>query len=101
VTPEFGRPPISRPSSTRLVSGEAIEMDIRLARLGSRALARMLDFCLQIALIIGLETGLSLLLSLSGSFDTAEQATLGVIVIIIGMLAYPVLLETFARGRTG
>jgi len=105
VTLEFGRPPISRrpgsrPASTRLVSGEAIELDIRLARLGSRALARMLDFCMQVALVAGLSVGLNLLLTLSGSVDTAEEAAVGVIVIIIGLLAYPVLMETFARGRT-
>jgi hypothetical protein len=34
----------------RLVSGEAVDLDIRLARAGSRALALMIDIVLQFVL---------------------------------------------------
>jgi uncharacterized RDD family membrane protein YckC len=89
-----------RPAGIRLVTGEAIVMDIRIARLGSRMLARLLDLCLQVAIGWILSFVLILLVTLSGAGDQASIAAVSVVTVVVTLVGYPVLMETLTRGRT-
>ncbi|WP_239312687.1 RDD family protein [Plantactinospora mayteni] len=86
-----------------LVSGEAVELDIRVARLGSRVLALLLDILVQFTLAVVLLTGAGILLSSllgPGALDAAALRglqTVGVVLILVG---YPVACETLNSGRT-
>ncbi|MFV2022721.1 RDD family protein [Micromonospora sp. LOL_023] len=88
---------------TRLVGGEAVEVEVRLARVGSRVFALLFDLIVQaaIALVLVVFAGL-LLSSLRPAVEVDEalgQAllTIGVITVLLG---YPVLCETLNNGRT-
>ena len=80
-----------------LVTGEAVVLDLRLARLASRGLAMAIDLLIQVA-------GLFLLLltvSLSaGGLDDALLAALSIAIGVVVFVGYPVTLETLTRGRT-
>jgi uncharacterized RDD family membrane protein YckC len=89
--------PGDAPAVTGLVSAEAVEIELRPARLPSRALALFIDCLIMIApgaLLV------SLVRAILVSFDDAlgEAAlTVGTVLIFVG---YPVLCETFLRGRS-
>lgn len=102
--PSAGSAPASRcGADAGLVSGEAVELDIRAARLGSRLLALLVDILVQLTLAILLLTSAGILLTslvgpgtMDGAVLTGLQ-TVGVVLILVG---YPVLCETLGRGRT-
>ncbi len=79
-----------------LVSGEAVSIDLRVARTGSRAIAAMLDFTLEIFLLIFASAVLANLVSL----DTAARSALSIGVFVLIFLGYPVIMETAWGGRT-
>jgi uncharacterized RDD family membrane protein YckC len=80
-----------------LVTGEAVVLDLRLARLASRGLAFALDVVVQlVALLI-----LVVVYGAAGpSLDTALLAAIGILVFVVVMVGYPVLFETLSRGRS-
>jgi uncharacterized RDD family membrane protein YckC len=83
-----------------LVIGDAVELDLPIARVSSRGLARLIDLIAQIGVLLLVGTVLSAIAAASGS---ADQAIFGVIVVVVEVTAfigYPVLLETLTRGRT-
>ena len=81
----------------RVVIGEAVELDVRTARLPSRALALGLDVVLMVALLVAL----LLVMSLVGSeVDDALAAAVGLGVVVVTFVGYPLLWETLTRGRT-
>jgi len=90
-------PPGDAPAATGLVSAEAVEIELRPARLPSRAIALFIDCLIMIApgfLVVGMVR------AILRSFDEAlgsAALTVGTVVIFVG---YPVLCETFLRGRT-
>jgi uncharacterized RDD family membrane protein YckC len=89
--------------SSGLVSGEAVEFDIRIARLGSRALALLVDILAQIGLAFILYLFFTLLLGLGfvvGFTDGALAAAAVVVLLTAVFIGYPVLLETLTGGRT-
>jgi uncharacterized RDD family membrane protein YckC len=88
------------PAGARLVSGDAVEMDVRYARLGSRAVARMLDVLAQIVLGILVESLASASLSTVTSIDPALASAMTIVVVVVVLVAYPTVMETFAGGRT-
>ncbi|MER7330104.1 MULTISPECIES: RDD family protein [unclassified Micromonospora] len=97
------RPP-ARPApwgDAGLVSGEAVELDVRAARIGSRVLALMLDILAQLVLALVLSIAVGIVLAnLAGLVDgalTGAVATVGLILVLVG---YPVLCERFNHGRT-
>ncbi|MDT0532435.1 RDD family protein [Micromonospora sp. DSM 115977] len=98
------RPP-ARPApwgDAGLVSGEAVELDVRAARIGSRVLALLLDVLAQAALmlVLSMSVGVALLNLPDGLVDGALAggiATVGLILVLVG---YPVLCERFNHGRT-
>jgi uncharacterized RDD family membrane protein YckC len=80
-----------------LVTGEAVPLEMRLAKLPSRALAILLDWGLLAAIGIPLAIALSSVLSTT---DPALQATLGLLGFIGLFVGVPVLVETLSRGRS-
>ncbi len=90
---------------TRIVTGEAVHLDVRVARLGSRALARIIDAVIQVVLYVILLIVFSIVASLLTSlgvvdFDFAVLSIVYIGALVVAMLGYPVLLETTTRGRT-
>ncbi|GAA4782349.1 RDD family protein [Actinomycetospora chlora] len=81
----------------RVVIGEAVELEVRTARLPSRALALGLDVVVMVVLLVLL----LLLTSLIGSeVDDALAAAVGIGVVVGVFVGYPLLWETLTRGRS-
>jgi uncharacterized RDD family membrane protein YckC len=80
-----------------LVTGEAVVLDLRIARLASRAVAMMLDLLLQGALLFGV---FLIVMLATPSSDTSLVLTVVLISFVLVMVGYPVLFETLSRGRT-
>ncbi|MGW5701292.1 RDD family protein [Amycolatopsis japonica] len=82
---------------SELVTGEAVVLDVRAAKLASRGLAMMLDVALQlVALVVAM-----LVLSQVAVFgDEALALTLFLVTLVLIMVGYPVICETLSRGRT-
>jgi uncharacterized RDD family membrane protein YckC len=89
-------------TSERLVNGEAVEVEIRYARLGSRGLALAVDIVVQ-ALLMALLLVVTLLVSVIMPGDLVDDAYLAavtVVVVIVVLIAYPTALETLTNGRS-
>ncbi|MFI5914551.1 RDD family protein [Dactylosporangium sp. NPDC051541] len=87
----------------RLVSGEAVELEVRVARAGSRVLALMLDIVLQTVLLFGLLVGTGIVVYLTlrtNIFDGGLFEAMIVILMAVVFIGYPVFWETILRGRT-
>ncbi|WP_244317119.1 RDD family protein [Micromonospora terminaliae] len=95
-------PPPAPWADAGLVSGEAVELDVRAARLGSRVLALLIDLVAQLVVALLLGTALSLLVvSLPGDvMDAALAGGMQLVLVVLVLVGYPVLMERFARGRT-
>jgi uncharacterized RDD family membrane protein YckC len=80
-----------------LVTGEAVVLDVRAAKLASRGLAMLLDVVIQlVAFIIAM-----IVLSQVAAFgDAALVLTLFLVTLVLIMVGYPVVFETLSRGRT-
>ncbi|TDB75815.1 RDD family protein [Micromonospora sp. KC723] len=86
-----------------LVSGEAVELDVRVARLGSRVLALLLDAVAQVALAVVfglLLTALAVRVLPAPLVDGAFYEALGTVFLVLVLVGYPVLSERFCHGRT-
>ncbi len=89
----------------RFLTGEAVHLDVRIARVGSRVLARLIDLVVQVVLAQVVTLAISILLVLAGSAGVVELdgALTGITIIItevVTFVGYPVVLETLTRGRT-
>ncbi|GAA4091228.1 RDD family protein [Actinomadura miaoliensis] len=80
-----------------LVTGEAVALDIRVARLASRGCAFLLDVFFQVTI---LNFGLSLVGMTSLVADEAWTAGLSIATMAAVVVGYPCLCETLTRGRT-
>lgn len=90
------------PGGERLVNAEAVELDVRVARLGSRALALLVDIAAQ-ALLLGLLMAallLGLVVVASDLVDEAFVDTMLRVVTIAVLLVYPTTMETLTNGRS-
>jgi uncharacterized RDD family membrane protein YckC len=88
---------------SELVSGEAVELEIRVARVGSRVLALLLDILIETLLFMILGTVVPLVILLITrfeNFDAAILSTIMIVVLVIVVIGYPVTMETLAGGRT-
>jgi uncharacterized RDD family membrane protein YckC len=86
----------------QLVNGEAVEVDVRHARIGSRGLALLLDMVVQVLLGLVLFT-LTGALSADLLGDAVDEALIEAIVtvsVILVFVAYPTLTETLSNGRS-
>jgi uncharacterized RDD family membrane protein YckC len=86
----------------RVVNAEAVALDVRPARLGSRALALAVDICVQVLLVLFLLLITSVTLRVlppslvdEALFDTALR-----VVVVIVLLGYPTMIETLTNGRS-
>jgi len=79
------------------VTGEAVVLDLRLARLASRGLAAALDWLIQ---VVALVIVLVIFAASSGGLDNALNTAISLVIAVIVLIGYPVTLETLTRGRT-
>jgi uncharacterized RDD family membrane protein YckC len=86
------------PDQDRFVTGEAVALDLRVARAGSR----MLAFGIDVLILIGLLLALILLAGwlLSGRVDEALAAAVFIAVLVVCFIGLPVTMETLTRGRS-
>lgn len=83
----------------RIATPEGVELDIGLAGVGSRLAARLIDFLIEGAIIIGLLIALGLT---SGDGETSEAVTaiLAIVIVFAVFWGYNVAFEAFNAGRT-
>jgi uncharacterized RDD family membrane protein YckC len=86
----------------RVVNAEAVEVDVRYARLGSRALALLLDIGAQLLLVLALMIVLSLAIPplVGGLADDAFMQTVFIVLLITVFVVYPTATETLTNGRS-
>lgn len=90
-------------ASGRLVNGEAVEVDVRVARIGSRMLAFLIDVTLQAVLawlLVALGTMVLLLADTRVTVSSALVDGLLVVGAVTVFVGYPVALETLSGGRS-
>lgn len=80
-----------------VVTGEAVVLDLRLARLASRSVALAIDLLCQFAVLLLLAL---VVLTRTGPLDTALEIAIGLVVVVAVLVGYPVIVETLSRGRT-
>jgi uncharacterized RDD family membrane protein YckC len=81
-----------------VVTGEAVALDLRLAQLPSRLTAAVLDLLVMVV-VYGLLLFLIFEAGLSGA-DDALIGGIGLALLLLVFLVYPVAMETLTRGRT-
>jgi uncharacterized RDD family membrane protein YckC len=92
-----------REPEVQLVSGEAVELEIRLARTGSRVLALMIDIIGQFIAWWLLSIPLSLLMALLAATSVADEALLvasQLALAIVILIGYPTVFHWLFRGRS-
>ena len=84
-------------SSPEFVTGEAVALDLRPAALPSRVVAGLVDASLQALVFLSLGVIIT-----ATSLELSEAATqaLGVVLLVVTLIVYPVTFETLLRGRT-
>lgn len=80
-----------------LVTGEAVVLELRLAKLASRSLALALDLTVQVGLLV---VGTLVLSGTVSAVDDALAAALALVFYVAVVLGYPVAMETATRGRS-
>lgn len=84
-------------SSSQVVTGEAVALDLRAAGLPSRLIAGLIDAALLFVVLLTFGTlATAVSLDLSGAAGDA----LAILVIVVVLIGYPVTFETVLRGRT-
>jgi len=84
-----------------LVSGEAVELDVRVARVGSRAVALLLDILVEaVALLIVVPTVLVAVEAMLPFSDDALLQGITIVCFVLAVVGYPVFSETLSSGRT-
>ncbi|MFI7597482.1 RDD family protein [Actinoplanes sp. NPDC049681] len=86
----------------QLVNGEAVEVDVRHARIGSRGLALLLDMIVQIllGLVLFTLTGAISSSALGSAVDEALIEAIATASVILVFVAYPTVVETLSNGRS-
>lgn len=82
---------------SNLVTGEAVVLDLQLAKLPSRALGFVIDATVQILLLAGV---LVLVTALAGTADDALVAATAIAGTLLIFVALPAAVETLTRGRS-
>ena len=86
-------------SSTGLITGEAVVLDLRPARLGSRSLALLVDLVIE-SVALGLLLSVISWLFISGGTDSRFARALLIVFAVSFLVGYPVVAQTFWQGRT-
>ncbi|WP_249714255.1 RDD family protein [Rhizomonospora bruguierae] len=106
VTAQLAPPAPAEPAepapAARVVSGEAVEVEVRVARVGSRALALLVDAIVQVALLLLLvpATLITSAIVFDGFEDAALVQALLLVCVLVSFAGYPLLLETLTGGRS-
>ena len=79
-----------------LVSGEAVLLEVRLARFPSRALARIIDTAIQVSLLLAI----FFFLAAADIGDDAAASAISLVLLILVIVGYPMLFESLTAGRT-
>ena len=82
---------------TDLVTGEAVVLEMRLAKLASRSLALAIDLAVQLGLFV---LGLVVLGGTVSFVDESLAAALGLLFYLAVIVGYPVAFETLTHGRS-
>ena len=98
-------PAAARDGTAPIVTGEAVPLDIRVARPGSRTLALLVDLVVQVVLYIALVVVGLLALGLLGQHGLiqADMALLNAFLLVVAALTlvgYPTVMLATTRGRT-
>ncbi|HZE65200.1 MAG TPA: RDD family protein, partial [Sporichthyaceae bacterium] len=97
-TPPVGPTSWAGPVANRdVVTGEAVALELRLAKVPSRALALLIDLALLAIPLIGVGILAGVVAS---NTDDALAAAIGLSTGVLVLLGYPVAFETFNGGRT-
>ncbi|MGV9454041.1 RDD family protein [Streptomyces sp. NPDC003635] len=82
---------------SELVTGEAVALELRPARLPSRALAVLLDLVVAVAVYIAVTIGL---VAATASLDEAAQVALSIASFLLVLVGAPIAVETLSHGRS-
>ncbi|MFF7470543.1 RDD family protein [Streptomyces sp. NPDC008092] len=82
---------------SELVTGEAVALELRPARLPSRALAVLLDLIVAFTVYIGVSIGLA---AATASLDDAAQIALTIAAFLLVLVGAPIAVETLSHGRS-
>ncbi|QRP45011.1 RDD family protein [Amycolatopsis sp. FDAARGOS 1241] len=80
-----------------LVTGEAVVLDLRVAKLASRGVAMLIDVLVQAAFLLIVVVVVAVA---SPDLDPALSVALLLTVFVLVVIGYPVLFETLSRGRS-
>lgn len=80
-----------------VVSGEAVVIDVPVARFPSRVLALLIDVMIQLGFLYALYV---ILLAAQVDFDKASQLAIAVVIVVLTYVGYPTIFETLTRGRS-
>ncbi|GAA3716091.1 RDD family protein [Nonomuraea antimicrobica] len=82
---------------SEVVTGDAVVLDVRVAQVPTRALATVIDLAVQFTVLVG---AYLLLGAFAPVTDFAMFATVMLVLMVLVMVGYPVMFETFSRGRS-
>lgn len=82
---------------SELVTGEAVALELRPARLPSRALAVLLDLVVAVVAYIAVSVGL---LMATASLDQAAQTAVSIATFVLILVGAPIAVETLSHGRS-
>ncbi|MEU0744791.1 RDD family protein [Streptomyces sp. NPDC006134] len=82
---------------SELVTGEAVALELRPARLPSRALAVLLDLVVAVAVYVAVTIAL---VASTASLDEAAQTALSIATFVLLLVGGPVVVETLTHGRS-
>ncbi|MEU4660091.1 RDD family protein [Streptomyces sp. NPDC023723] len=82
---------------SELVTGEAVALELRPAKLPSRALAVLLDLVVAVAVYVAVTVVLVLA---TASMDEAAQTALSVVAFVLLLVGGPIAVETLSHGRS-
>lgn len=83
---------------TEVVTGEAVVLDLAVARFPSRIVAQLIDILVQLPVLIFI--GVVVGLKASKHLNTASAAAINVLGLVLVVVAYPTTFETLTRGKT-
>ena len=81
---------------TEVVTGEAVVLDLAVARFPSRMLALMIDIAVQLPVLIFL----AIVVSSGSHINSASGAAIYLAGFMFVVIGYPVIFETLSRGKT-
>ncbi|MEV5437998.1 RDD family protein [Streptomyces sp. NPDC052682] len=82
---------------SELVTGEAVALELRPARLPSRALAVLLDLVVYVAAYVAVTIAL---VAATASLDEAAQTALSIAAFVLVLVGGPIAVETLTQGRS-